>query len=87
MTEPQTDRSPLVRLVLFIVCLAIAGSIAAGVLYYVAGLPQQQNGTVPVNSCGADCPGRHPPDAYSIYCQMVCNGNPDCNDPVCHSPG
>lgn len=35
-------RSPLARLVLFMVCLSIAGSIVAGVCYFAVDLPQQK---------------------------------------------
>jgi len=48
----ESTRSPLARLVLFIVCLSIAGSIVAGVHYYAVDLPQQQNVQAPTNSCG-----------------------------------
>jgi hypothetical protein len=48
----ESTRSPLARLVLFIVCLSIAGSIVAGVHYYAIDLPQQQNIQAPANSCG-----------------------------------
>jgi archaellum component FlaG (FlaF/FlaG flagellin family) len=48
----ESTRSPLARLVLFIVCLSIAGSIVAGVHYYAVDLPQQQNVQAPANSCG-----------------------------------
>lgn len=41
MSEPE--QSPLARLVLFIVCLAIAGSALAGAHYYAIDLPDQQN--------------------------------------------
>jgi archaellum component FlaG (FlaF/FlaG flagellin family) len=34
-------KSPLARLVLVIICLAIAGSIVAGTHYYAVDLPQQ----------------------------------------------
>jgi hypothetical protein len=46
---PDT-KSPLARLVLFMVCLAIAGSCVAGVHYYTVDLPQQQSQTAPENS-------------------------------------
>ncbi|MCK9580026.1 MAG: hypothetical protein M0Q92_06195 [Methanoregula sp.] len=35
---------------LFIVCLAIAGSVVAGAYYFAVDLPQQQNGPLPENS-------------------------------------
>ena len=48
--------SPLARLVLFIICLSIAGSLAAGALYVAVDLPQQQNVEAPVNGAiGPTC--------------------------------
>jgi len=41
MSSPSSGRSPLARLVLFIVCLSIAGSIAAGIHWFVIDAPQQ----------------------------------------------
>lgn len=42
MPETKTSRSPLTRLVLFIICMAVAASILAGVLYLAVDLPAQQ---------------------------------------------
>jgi hypothetical protein len=47
MSEPAP--SPLTRLVLFIACLAIAGSFIAGVHYFALDLPQQQQIRTPEN--------------------------------------
>lgn len=47
MTATQSPGSPLGRLVLFIACLAIAGSILAGVLYFTVDLPAQQAAVQP----------------------------------------
>jgi hypothetical protein len=41
MSSPSSGRSPLARLVLFIVCLSIAGGIVAGAHWYVIDAPQQ----------------------------------------------
>ena len=41
MTKPQFTLSPLARLVLFMVCLSVAGSIMAGAHYYAVDLPEQ----------------------------------------------
>lgn len=51
--------SPLVRLLLFMVCLSIAGSIVAGAYYYAIDLPQQQQALqAPTNSKECqDCAG------------------------------
>jgi hypothetical protein len=50
----ESQKSPLARLVLFIVCLSIAGSIIAGVYYFAIGLPQQNTLQAPENSACAD---------------------------------
>lgn len=51
MTKPQFTLSPLSRLVLFMVCLSVAGSIIAGAHYYAVDLPEQnaQSLTPPSN--------------------------------------
>lgn len=46
----ESTRSPLARLVVFMVCLSIAGSIVAGVHYYAVDLPQQQSLQAPTNA-------------------------------------
>ena len=46
----QPERSLLARLVLFMVCLSIAGTIGAGVLSVTGMHTQQQNLQVPSNS-------------------------------------
>jgi hypothetical protein len=43
MTACQSTRSPLARLVLFMICLAIAGSAIAGAHYAVVDLPAQNH--------------------------------------------
>lgn len=42
-------RTPLARLVLFMVCLSIIGSAIAGTHYYAVDLPQHQNVQAPAN--------------------------------------
>ena len=59
MAEIQSTESPLARLVLFMVCLSIAGSLVAGVHYYAVDLPVQKEllaptGTIPTGPC-SDC--------------------------------
>ncbi len=44
---PSSERSPLAHLVIFIVCLAIAGSAVAGVHYAVIGHPAQEAALYP----------------------------------------
>ena len=41
MSSSQPVQSPLARLVLFMICLSVAGSIIAGVHYFAVDLPQQ----------------------------------------------
>jgi hypothetical protein len=78
MPEIQT---PLARLVLFMVCLAFAGSILAGTHYYAIDLPQQQKVTVPENNvplksgckiCQSNCAGVL--DYYNCIteCDLIC---------------
>jgi len=62
MVIPLTEsRSPLARLVLFMVCLSIAGAFIAGVHYAAIDLPQQQSVTAPTND--------YPPN----YCESLCH--------------
>lgn len=71
MTSSQSTRSPLARLVLFVVCLSIAGTIIAGAHYYAVDLPRQsavtapENGLPPVQNCG--CSERH------LFCISNCD--------------
>jgi hypothetical protein len=80
MSLSQSTRSPLARLVLFMVCLAIAGSCIAGAHYYTVDLPQQK-ATPPENSikfgqkceiCRANCVGET--DFYNCLteCDLIC---------------
>jgi hypothetical protein len=63
MTPSQPGKSPLVQLVLFMVCLAVAGSIVTGAHYSVVDKPAQDALPAPANgdspryySCQANCP-------------------------------
>lgn len=66
MSALPSAQSPLARLVLFMVVLSVAGSMAAGVHYYAVDLPQQQFLPAPENSgmscqeCYAWCVAEHP---------------------------
>lgn len=51
----QSPQSPLARLVLFMVCLSLAGSILAGAHYYTVDLPQQKAVQAPFNSPSDNC--------------------------------
>jgi len=77
MSLSQSTQSPLARLVLFMVCLAIAGSCIAGAHYYTVDLPQQKV-TPPDNGatwgykcdiCKANCVGKT--DIW--YCLQECD--------------
>jgi len=80
MSASQPARSPLARLVLFMVCLAIAGSCIAGAHYYSVDLPQQK-ATPPDNGktlghqcdiCKTNCAGKT--DIWNCLqeCEMIC---------------
>ena len=49
----QSHKSQLARLVLFTVCVSIAGSLMAGTYYFAVDLPQQKAVHAPQNS-GSD---------------------------------
>jgi len=51
----ESQKSPLARLVFFMVCSAIAGSILAGAHYYTIDLPQQTAVVAPANSPSDNC--------------------------------
>lgn len=83
MSEPE--RSPFARLVLFMTCLAIAGSVVAGAHYYAVDLPAQKALQAPENAqysetncalCLHNC--MFDPDRYlceSICRDLECSGN------------
>ena len=85
MSGNPTERSPLARLVVFMVCLSIAGSIVAGVYTYAAGLQQP---AVPTNDCdrqnnycwASACNKCHLKSAECIECLDYCIkfNFPDC---------
>lgn len=85
MSEPE--RSPFARLVLFMICLAIAGSVVAGAHYYAVDLPAQKNLQAPENRfvsstscdiCRANCMGWEKSGYHDYYeCIDMCGG-------VCH---
>ena len=80
MADKESTQSPLARLVLFMVCLSVAGSIIAGVHYYAVDLPEQNAVQVPSNGngplygcslCRYEC-ARTPPDDYCTACMSDC---------------
>jgi hypothetical protein len=82
MSGSQSQRSPLARLVLFMVCLAIAGSAVAAAHYYAIDLPMQQIAPhndlgyspppIPCNQCSENC--NLPWTPYAL-CYMACMDN------------
>ncbi|MHB8164799.1 MAG: hypothetical protein ACYDDV_10755 [Methanoregula sp.] len=63
MTSLQSTDTPLGRLVLFMVCLSIAGSLVAGAHYFAVDLPAQKAITAPANDyCEMSCE-----DVYNEY--------------------
>jgi len=80
-----SERSPLARLVLFMTCLAIAGSIFSGVHYYAVDLPQQNALQAPENASGsttscATCVNNCKVSKDIFYCiaqcDLVCSEEP-----------
>lgn len=65
MTE---TRSPLASLVLFMVCLSIAGTVVAGAHYFAVDLPQQKALPAPANDFS-------PCEKSCAYCWYL-SGNP-----------
>jgi hypothetical protein len=68
MPEPQPAQSPLARLVLFMIVLALAGSVLAGAHYYTIDIPAQQKEAlqVPENTLLTKCKN----------CQLTCSYSP-----------
>jgi hypothetical protein len=52
LTMSGSQKSPLNRLVLFMICLSVAGSFVAGVHWYAIDLPLQESLQAPSNSIG-----------------------------------
>ena len=82
---PASERPPLVRFVLFMTCLAIAGSIFAGAHYYVVDLPQQNALQAPENASSsttrcATCVNNCKVSKDIFYCiaqcDLVCSEEP-----------
>lgn len=73
MSETQSGKSPLGRLVLFMFCLAVVGSFVAGMHYYAVDLPAQQNLKAPENFQGQEC--------FTVTC--LPKGNPERCDGFC----
>jgi len=74
----ESERSPCARLVLFMLCLSIAGSVLAGAHYYAVDLPAQKNLQAPENAfkntkncelCRNNCKI----DEDYFFCLSICN--------------
>lgn len=77
----EASPAPLARLVLFMVCLAIAGSVLAGAHYYAVDLPQQNTIQAPGNAysstatcaiCKSNCKGSSDYFQCLSECDLVC---------------
>ena len=78
-------KSPLARLVLFMVCLSIAGAFVAGAHYYVIDVPQQKalSGYPPANANGNTIEKCNTCRSYCPYsgnyykclgdCELICD--------------
>lgn len=88
MTQPE--RSPLARLVLFMICLSLLGALVAGGWCYAAGLSYQDI-RPPLNSgdsqqCVHECASQYCIDKPAIF-QMVCYTQAVATCiPVCQNP-
>jgi hypothetical protein len=73
-----SPHSPLTRLVLFTVCLSIAGTFVAGAHYVTVDLPQQNVLQAPANtdpgSCFLECA------STARACFKGCGGNGGCSE-------
>lgn len=63
MTGKNIPPSPLARLVLFMICLSIAGSLVAGIHYFATDLPAQKEVQPPMNRAG---------DPACVSCMAAC---------------
>lgn len=73
MTSPssqQKERSPLDRLIIFIVCLAMTGTVVAGVHYFTIDLPGEKSIQAPLNLGKSD----DPCSVQEEQCRADCNG-------------
>jgi len=63
--------SPLARLVLFMICLSLAGTLVAGAHYFAVDLPQQRIALLPPSNgyCENLCDSTH----LVQFCQAECS--------------
>lgn len=79
MSETQNQKSPVAQLVLFMVCLAVLGTILAGAHYIAIDLPQQiaaqqppsNGGLSAYDDCMARCTRIY--NSFSPVCAMSCS--------------
>lgn len=78
MTSSPSAQSPLALLVLFMVCLAIAGCFLAGMHYFTLDMPAKNALQVPenngqqVNDCIRNCPPDNGRDREAVKCRTAC---------------
>jgi len=84
MTIPQSAYSPLAQLVLFIICLAFAGSCVAGAHYAAVDLPAQKAVQAPENSQGNGNSGNQP--VFDFTPGFCWGDHTKCRDPETPEP-
>ena len=78
MVSLESGKSPLQRLVLFIICLAVAGSIVAGM--YCVAVNQQQKTPAPANFGSGDDTANCRQSCFTQFCFAYVPGQSGCND-------
>jgi hypothetical protein len=79
MIQEPLNRSPLARLILFMICLSLAGTLVAGVYWSAVELPQQKAQS-PANG-GSDNPRNNCiPFCKAQHCISYVPGEQQCDD-------
>ena len=81
MSSSLSTPSPLVRLVLFMICLSIAGTVVAGAHYFTVDLPQQKALPAPANGqneCEKSCNFCFGMSADPVACYARCVAERQC---------
>jgi hypothetical protein len=55
MADIRSEKTPLARLMLFMICISVAGSIGAGISWFAVELPAQNAVTAPANGDTLAC--------------------------------
>jgi len=76
VSAKKENGSPLARLVLFIVCLALAGSCLAGAGYFVFELPKHASADYPPTNYGQLCTVY--PNAFAVYWDLFWHPKSGC---------